>query len=76
MLDVVAARFKVELGVPASFTEPTFPTRGRAGRGDFALAAAEEPAGVFVDPSVPDFNFFCGFPHQQVILLLCEYNLT
>ena len=72
-----AVRFKAELGVPASFAEdttPTFPTRGRVG-GDFVLTAAEEPAGVFVDPSVPDFTFFWGFPRQQAILL-CEYDLT
>lgn len=63
MFDVVVARFKVELGVPASFVAPTFPTRRRAG-GDFVLVAAEEPAGVFVDPSVPDFNFLCGYLRQ------------
>ena len=75
MLDIVVARFKVELGVPASLVAPTFPTRERGGRGDFALdAAAEEPAGVFVDPSVPDFNFFCGNLCQQVILLTVNTN--
>lgn len=76
MFEVVAARFKVELGVPASFAEdatPTFPTRGRAG-GDF-VAVAEEPAGVFVDPSVPDFTFFCGYMRQKAILP-CDYDLT
>ena len=62
MLDVVA-RFKVELGVLASFAAPTFPTRGGAG-GDFVLAAAEEPTEVFVDLSVPDFNLFCGYLRQ------------
>jgi hypothetical protein len=76
MLDVVAARFKVELGVPASFADatPTFPTRGRAG-GDFVVVAAEEPAGVFVDPSVPGFTFFCGYMRQQATLF-CECDFT
>jgi hypothetical protein len=77
MFDVVVARFKVEMGVPASFAEdatPTFPTRGRAG-GDFVLVAAEEPAGVFVDPSVPGFTFFCGYMRQQAIPFR-EYDLT
>lgn len=75
MFDVVVARFKVELGVPASFAAPAFPTRGRA-VGDFALAAAEEPTEVFVDPSVPDFNFFCRYSCQQSNFTLGEYNLT
>lgn len=78
MFDVVAARFKVEPGVPASFAEdatPTFPARGRAG-GDFVLVAAEELelAGVFV-ASVPGFTFFCGYMRQQVTLF-CGYDLT
>jgi hypothetical protein len=34
-------------------------TEGSGSVGDFAAVAAEEPAGVFVEPSVPDFTFFC-----------------
>ena len=102
MFNVVAARFKVGLGIFTSFEEddlrpvgeaaaPALATRGRAGDdaalgvdfvpcvavvdavrrtvgngsvGDFAVAAAEEPAGVFVDPSAPDFIFFCRYLRQ------------
>ena len=43
---------------------------GTSSVGDFAVVVAEEPAGVCVDPSVPDFTFLCRYLRQQAILYL------